>query len=226
MAGSEEPPSRGATRERARGVELVADNTAGARPAADSPSASLRPGSPKRASRRIATSPSDVTPTGGAQYAIAVLGRPPFDRHRSRNPRHAARPFGGRSRDRKRSGADEATAFPQAAASDAARPPSRPKAETEKRVHEQPVMTTTCGRRDNPIHQERRPAPSEDGWPASHSRNRRHLPEVLCLSAESDAPIVARWIASPAPSALRVSHPLDGFVPAHPRGCISSHIRP
>lgn len=58
--------------------------------------------------------PTDVTPCGGAQYAIAVLGRPPFDRHRSRNPRQAARPVGGRSKDRKRSGADDDTAFPRA----------------------------------------------------------------------------------------------------------------
>lgn len=50
----------------------------------------------------------------------------------------------------------------------------------------------------------------------SHSRSRRHLPEVRCLSAASDASIVARWLASPAPSALRVSHPLSGFIPMHP----------
>jgi hypothetical protein len=30
---------------------------------------------------------------------------------------------------------------------------------------------------------------------------------------------LTRWIASPAPSALRVSHPLSGLIPAHPRGC-------
>lgn len=52
--------------------------------------------------------------------------------------------------------------------------------------------------------------------PRPHSRSRRHLPEVLCLSAKSDTPIVARWIASPAPSALRVSHPLSGLIPAYP----------
>lgn len=65
---------------------------------------------------------------------------------------------------------------------------------------------------------------SEDRCNVSHSRSRRHLPEVPCLSAESDASIVTRWIASPAPSALRVSHPLSGLLPMHPRGCISSHI--
>lgn len=51
-------------------------------------------------------------------------------------------------------------------------------------------------------------------WP--HSRSRRHLPEVLCLSAKSDASIVTRWIASPAPSALTVSHRLSGLIPMHP----------
>jgi hypothetical protein len=62
------------------------------------------------------------------------------------------------------------------------------------------------------------------GADVSHSRRRRHLPEVPCLSAESDASIVTRWIASPAPSALRVSHPLSGLLPMHPRSCISSRI--
>jgi hypothetical protein len=34
------------------------------------------------------------------------------------------------------------------------------------------------------------------------------------------------WLASPAPSALRVSHPLSGLIPPGPRGFVSRHIRP
>jgi hypothetical protein len=69
------------------------------------------------------------------------------------DPRQAARPSVAARADRKRSGADGATAFPRAAASDAARSPSRPKAQQRDRVHEQPAMTTSCGRRDKPTHQ-------------------------------------------------------------------------
>jgi hypothetical protein len=34
------------------------------------------------------------------------------------------------------------------------------------------------------------------------------------------------WFTSPAPSALRVSHPLSGLIPPGPRGFVSRHIRP
>lgn len=37
---------------------------------------------------------------------------------------------------------------------------------------------------------------------------------------------LARRLASPAPSAPRVSHPLSGFIPSRPRGSISRHIHP
>jgi hypothetical protein len=37
---------------------------------------------------------------------------------------------------------------------------------------------------------------------------------------------LARRLASPAPSALRVSHPLSGLIPSRPRGSVSRHIRP
>jgi hypothetical protein len=33
-----------------------------------------------------------------------------------------------------------------------------------------------------------------------------------------------RWVASPTPSALRVSHPPSGLIPVHPRDCVSSRI--
>jgi hypothetical protein len=35
-----------------------------------------------------------------------------------------------------------------------------------------------------------------------------------------------RRFTSPAPSALRVSHPLSGLIPPGPRGSVSHHIRP
>lgn len=60
----------------------------------------------------------------------------------------------------------------------------------------------------------------------TRSRSRRHLPKVRYLSAKSEWPIVARRLASPTPSAPRVSHSLSGFLPASPRGSISRHIRP
>lgn len=49
---------------------------------------------------------------------------------------------------------------------------------------------------------------------------------VRCLSTKSASRIVARRLASPAPSALRVSHPPSGFIPSRPRGSVSRHIRP
>lgn len=48
---------------------------------------------------------------------------------------------------------------------------------------------------------------------------------VRCLSTNSSA-IVARRLTSPTPSALRVSHPLSGFIPQLPRGGLSRHCRP
>lgn len=60
----------------------------------------------------------------------------------------------------------------------------------------------------------------------TRSRSRRHLPKVRYLSAKSDWPIVTRRLASPTPSAPRVSHSLSGFLPANPRGSVSRHIRP
>jgi hypothetical protein len=101
-----------------------------------------------------------------------------------------------------------------------AQTPSRPKAVTKYGVHERTSHdhTHVVGA-TNSSTRGRLPDLPEGRIPASRSRNRRHLPEVRCLSAESDMPIVTRWIASPAPSALRVSHPLSGLIPAHPRGC-------
>jgi hypothetical protein len=49
---------------------------------------------------------------------------------------------------------------------------------------------------------------------------------VRCLSASSALVIVVCRLASPAPSALRVSHPLSGLIPPTPRGSVSSHSRP
>jgi len=94
-------------------------------------------------------------------------------------------------------------------------PKVQPSNECNERTSHDHIMWSS----DKLIHQGATTGSTLRWRPASHSRNRRHLPEVRCLSAESDVPIVARWIASPAPSAPRVSHPLSGLIPAHPCGC-------
>jgi hypothetical protein len=65
----------------------------------------------------------------------------------------------------------------------------------------------------------------EDRRPAPRSRDRRHLPRFGAFQRNQMCRSLMRWIASPAPSAPRVSHPLSGLIPAHPRGCVSSRIR-
>jgi hypothetical protein len=59
----------------------------------------------------------------------------------------------------------------------------------------------------------------------SAPRSAEHLPEVRCLSAKTDARIVMCRLASPTPSALRVSHPLSDLSLTHPRGFVSRRIR-
>jgi hypothetical protein len=210
------PPS---TVEGARGVELAADNTQ----VHERIVVFTLSEPPTRRSEESQSShhcfPSGCDSDGGERYAFAVPGQPPVDRHRSRvrgkprGPSVAARGIASdpvptrrlRFREplhRMRSTSVHARKHDQASSTTS-----------------EPVMTTSCGRCDKPTTSGRRPDPPEGGCPVSRSRNRRHLPEVQCLSTESDAPIVTRWIASPAPSALRVSHPLSGLIPAHPRGC-------
>lgn len=79
------------------------------------------------------------------------------------------------------------------------------------------------------------PSPSLPGrWPSGEVHRRgaaRQVSsdtslEVRCLSAEAATVIVTCRIASPTPSALRVSHSLSGFIPPTPRGSISRHIHP
>jgi hypothetical protein len=52
------------------------------------------------------------------------------------------------------------------------------------------------------------------------------FPGVRSLSANRARAIVACRFASPTPSVLRVSHPLDGLIPPGPCGFVSPHIRP
>lgn len=52
------------------------------------------------------------------------------------------------------------------------------------------------------------------------------FPEVRFLSAKSTRLIVTCRIASPTPSAHRVSHPLSGLIPPEPCGLVSCHFRP
>jgi hypothetical protein len=49
---------------------------------------------------------------------------------------------------------------------------------------------------------------------------------VWILSTKQAQVIVMRWLASPAPSVPRVSHPHNGLIPPEPRGFVSHHIRP
>lgn len=65
---------------------------------------------------------------------------------------------------------------------------------------------------------------ADDGCAEAKNSDTSH--GVQCLPTKSTSRIVTRRLASPTPSALRVSHPLSGLIPAHPCGCISSHIRP
>jgi hypothetical protein len=226
-AGSEEPPSRAATHERARGEELVANHTQAhdtssfhPRRASD-PALRRKPvvasrlpvGCDSESGERNTQSPCSadhrtiVTDRGPAasREALPVVARGiasdpvPMKPLRFREPPHRTQPG----------------------------LPHRPEAATEDRVHER-----TC--RDHDMWSARQThTPGGDDRIRPKAGVRRlaagiedTFPRFGYLSAESDMPIVTRWLTTPAPSALRVSHPLSGLIPAHPRGCISSHIRP
>jgi len=73
-----------------------------------------------------------------------------------------------------------------------------------------------------------RGVPTEVG-PEAQDTQREHdntSHGVRFLSARKAPVIVARRFTWPTPSALRVSHPLDGFLPPEPCGFVSRHSRP
>jgi hypothetical protein len=214
----------------ARARELVVSGSSGAmRRHADTRSTSSRRSGecPERHTPPLRSFPLGREPDAGARSFIATPAPPLADRRRSEVARQAVLPAPMTARgDRERSTRDNTLRLRNA--SDRAWPirtPPRRTASPTSRVDGSPAATSR-GPSDKPVHQERPPALPEGRMPGSRSRSRRHLPEVLCLSTESDVSIVVRWIASPAPSALRVSHPLNGLIPTHPRGSISSHIHP
>jgi hypothetical protein len=226
-AGPEGPPARGETHERARGVELVTDNTQAHDTLSLSPSASLRPGSPEKASRRIATSPSDVTPSWGSAIRNRRAQPPPFDRHRSRTrgkprgPSVAARGIASDPAPMKPLRYREPPHRTQPGLRHARRRRRRTECTNE------PVVTTSCGQRDKPTHRgattgfaRRRVSGVSQQESKTPSRGSMPFGGIRCADR------CTRWLTTPAPSALRVSHPLSGLIPAHPRGCISSHIHP
>lgn len=60
----------------------------------------------------------------------------------------------------------------------------------------------------------------------AQQENNDTFPGVRFLSANSVQMIVTCRFASPTPSALRVSHPLNGLIPSAPCGLVSCHFRP
>lgn len=77
-------------------------------------------------------------------------------------------------------------------------------------------MTTSCGPSDKPSARGPQPGPPEGRWPVVHSRNRRHLPEVRCLSTESDAPIVDTLDCLPSAFRSQGLSPSQRFDPGTP----------
>jgi len=108
-------------------------------------------------------------------------------------------------------------AFDSAASSTASRWPVRPvvtNTHMRVRMHEPEQRKLSSVRTARARSESDRLAPVD----------RRRLPEVRCLSAESGISIVTRRFTSPTPSALSVSHALSGLIPIHPRGLVSCHI--
>jgi len=90
-----------------------------------------------------------------------------------------------------------------------------------------PAMTTSSGPADKTL-------PPEGNDRNRPKAGRRRLsagikdtfPRFIAFRRSEMRRSLIRWFASPTPSALRVFHPLSGLIPAHPRGCVSSHFRP
>jgi hypothetical protein len=187
------------------------------------PSASLRPGSPKKASRRI-TLPVGCDSESSAKHA-SPCSAATVRSSQIVDPRQAAWPYGNRSRDRKRSG-PMTTLRCRERRIGGTRHPSRPEAATDDQVHARTGRDhiVWSAQQTQPPEGDDRICPKaearslaagiEDTFPRFNAFRRNQMRRSL------------RWIASPAPSAPRVSHPLSGFIPAHPRGYISSHIHP
>jgi hypothetical protein len=189
------------------------------------PSASLRPSSPEKASRRIASSRSDVTPIE-ERNTQSPCSSTTVRSSQIANPRQAARSFDGRSRDRKRSGSDAAAAFPRAAPPDASAVSHARKREQTRRCTSETVMTTNVVGATNPDTKGRRESHPKTGARRLAAGIEDTFPRFVAFRRNQVNRSLTRWIASPAPSAPRVSHPLSGLIPAHPRGCVSSHIHP
>jgi hypothetical protein len=65
---------------------------------------------------------------------------------------------------------------------------------------------------------------ADDGCAEAKNSDTSH--GVQCLPTKPASRIVTRRLASPTPSALRVSHPLSGLIPSKPCGFVSRHFRP
>jgi hypothetical protein len=100
----------------------------------------------------------------------------------------------------------------------------RPKAGADKKVHERNSHDHKCGRGDKSRHQGSTREPSEDGRSSSRSRNRRHLPEVRCLSTESGEPIVDTLDCLPSAIRSQGFSPSQRFDPGSPSWlCFKPH---
>jgi hypothetical protein len=168
-----------------------------------------------------APSPSDVTPSEASDtlHAACVIIRSIVaDRELAASREHPADDM----LDRKRSSPSSGTAaFPRVASARTSVPAEAVRPD-RRRSRTNPAATTSRGPATSTIHRERHPILPEDRRPGSHSRSRRHLPEVPYLSAESDAPIVALACL---PSAIRS----QGFAPSqrfHPGASSWLYFKP
>lgn len=220
---SGKPPS---AEERARGAELVRDNTQVRNGTSCATSESSDPTFRRKADRRVTASPSDFSDEGERHALTVPVRSPPIVA--DRQPAASCETYGDHSSDRKRSGFDEATAFPRVIPSI---PPGNPP-RTRRHTAESQMFRTILSRPHRVVRMTNPPPESDDRtypkavFGVSQQEFEDTFPRFVAFRRNQTCRSLMRWFTSPTPSALRVSHPLSGLIPAHPCGCVSSHIRP
>lgn len=104
------------------------------------------------------------------------------------------------------------------------RHPSRPESADRHRQQRTTCHDHDVWSRDKPSAGGQQPDPPGGGVPAAHSRNRRHLPEVPCLSTKSDVPIVDTLDCLPSAFRSQGFSPSQRFDPGTPSWlCFKPH---
>jgi len=200
-------------------------NTQARRPSFVSSAATLRPVSEENQSSHQ-SSPSDLTPseandTPSLRWAITGRSLPIV------SPRRTARiqQSPGRSQ-----ATERPRRWPRFRVSSqrgtCRHPPEAVRPDRQRKV-ERARRTTSCGSANKHTRPRAKPGPARRQATGSLTAGIEDtFPRFIAFRRNQMHRSLTCWLTSPAPSPLRVSHPLRGLIPVHPRGCISSHIHP